>query len=117
MPAGTPSGIGMKERRMVRDDRQERTAEAIGAGAIGAGAPEGGPTIEIFGRRIRVPRSRRMRIASGSALILGGILGFLPVLGFWMIPSGLLLLSYDISAVRRGRRRMAVWWHRRRGRG
>lgn len=112
MPAGTPAGIGMKERRMVRDDRQERTAEAIGAGA-----PEGGPTIEIFGRRIRVPRSRRMRIASGSALILGGILGFLPVLGFWMIPSGLLLLSYDISAVRRWRRRMAVWWHRRRGRG
>lgn len=64
-----------------------------------------------------MPRSRGMRIASGSALILGGILGFLPVLGFWMVPSGLLVLSYDIPSVRRWRRRMAVWWHRRRGRG
>ncbi|WP_235679230.1 hypothetical protein [Aquibium microcysteis] len=102
----------MKERRVARDDRQERTAEESGAGA-----PESGPAIHAFGRRIRMPRSRRMRIASGAALILGGFLGFLPVLGFWMIPSGLLVLSYDIPSVRRWRRRTAVWWHRRRGRG
>jgi hypothetical protein len=73
------------------------------------------PTINAFGRRIRVPRSRRMRIASGSALIIGGVLGFLPVLGFWMVPTGLLVLSYDVPAVRRWRRRAVVWWHRRRG--
>jgi len=76
-----------------------------------------GPTINAFGRKMRIPRSRRMRIASGSALIAGGFLGFLPVLGFWMIPTGLLVLSYDIPAVRRWRRRAAVWWHRRRGEG
>jgi hypothetical protein len=90
-------------------DRQETEAGAPG------GEPRGGPTINAFGRKIRMPRSRRLRIASGSALIVGGFLGFLPVLGFWMIPSGLLVLSYDIPSVRRWRRRMAVWWHRRRG--
>ena len=84
-----------------------------------AGEPDAdeapGPTITAFGRKIRVPRSRRLRIASGTALIAGGFLGFLPVLGFWMVPTGLLVLSYDIPAVRRWRRRAAVWWHRRRG--
>ena len=75
-----------------------------------------GPTINAFGRKVRVPRSRRMRIASGAALVVGGIFGFLPVLGFWMIPTGLLVLSYDIPSVRRWRRRTAVWWHRRRSR-
>ena len=45
-------------------------------------------------------------------LVLGGLLGFLPVLGFWMIPLGLLVLSIDIPIVRRWRRQLAVWWHR-----
>jgi hypothetical protein len=30
--------------------------------------------------------------------------GFLPVLGFWMIPLGLLILSLDLPLVRRWRR-------------
>jgi hypothetical protein len=29
-------------------------------------------------------------------LIIGGVLGFLPLLGFWMIPLGLLLIVQDI---------------------
>ena len=54
-----------------------------------------------------------MRIALGVALILGGFLGFLPVLGFWMVPLGLLVLSIDLAPVRRFRRRMEIWWGRR----
>ena len=50
----------------------------------------------------------------GVLLIFGGILGFLPILGFWMIPVGLFVLSVDIPLVRRGRRRLSVWWGRRR---
>ncbi|MNY79069.1 hypothetical protein D3C86_2195510 [compost metagenome] len=50
----------------------------------------------------------------GGLLIFGGFLGFLPVLGFWMVPLGLFILSHDIPAVRRRRRRFAVWWARRR---
>jgi len=33
-------------------------------------------------------------------LILGGFLGFLPVLGFWMLPLGLLLLAVDLPVLR-----------------
>jgi hypothetical protein len=52
----------------------------------------------------------------GIALVIGGILGFLPILGLWMIPLGLLVLSVDLPAVRRLRRRVEVWWGRRNGR-
>ncbi|MDO9417055.1 hypothetical protein [Pararhizobium sp.] len=68
----------------------------------------------VIGRfRMGLPQSRAWRIVIGVALILGGILGFLPVLGFWMVPLGLLLLSHDLAFVRRGRRRLALWWERR----
>lgn len=36
----------------------------------------------------------------GIFLICGGVLGFLPVLGFWMIPLGLALLATDIPPLR-----------------
>ena len=54
-----------------------------------------------------------LRLLSGSGLVFGGILGFLPVLGFWMIPLGLLVLSRDIHWIRRLRRRTQVRWSRR----
>jgi hypothetical protein len=41
-------------------------------------------------------------------LVLGGLLGFLPVLGFWMIPVGLAILAIDFPPVRRFQRRMTV---------
>ncbi|EKF17860.1 hypothetical protein NA2_15369 [Nitratireductor pacificus pht-3B] len=68
-----------------------------------------------MGKRIPIPRSRLARIAGGIGLVILGLFGFLPVLGFWMIPLGLLILSYDIASVRRRRRRLAVWWSRKRG--
>jgi hypothetical protein len=43
-----------------------------------------------------------------------GSFGFLPILGFWMIPLGLMVLSIDLPRVRRARRRAVVWWARRR---
>jgi hypothetical protein len=61
-----------------------------------------------------LPASRAARIALGGALIVGGIAGFLPILGFWMLPLGMLVLSVDVPAVRRWRRRFSVWWARRR---
>jgi hypothetical protein len=61
-----------------------------------------------------LPKARWARIAIGILLILGGIAGFLPILGFWMIPLGLLVLSIDLPIVRRWRRQLTVWWHRRR---
>jgi hypothetical protein len=46
------------------------------------------------------PRKRALRLLAGCLLILGGLLGFLPVLGFWMIPVGALLAGRDIPFVR-----------------
>ena len=59
------------------------------------------------------PRFHWVRIPLAIVLILGGIVGFLPILGFWMIPLGLLVLSIDLAIVRRQRRRAEVWWGRR----
>lgn len=69
--------------------------------------------IHIFGRTIHLPQSKVLRVSLGVALVLFGCLGFLPVLGFWMIPLGLLVLSHDLAWARRRRRRLAVWWERR----
>ncbi|AMS42245.1 hypothetical protein N7E70_016060 [Aminobacter sp. NyZ550] len=69
--------------------------------------------ISIFGREFAMPRSRGVRIGIGVALCFFGLLGFLPVLGFWMIPLGLLVLSHEFHVVRRVRRRLIIWWERR----
>ncbi len=70
-------------------------------------------SIKFGNRRIALPGSRILRMLLGVALIFGGVLGFLPILGFWMIPLGLIVLSVDLSWVRRRRRRILVWWRRR----
>ncbi len=68
--------------------------------------------ISFAGRQIRLPQSRPLRIAFGVVLILAGFVGFLPVLGFWMIPLGLMVLSVDLPLARRLRRRATIWWGR-----
>jgi hypothetical protein len=60
--------------------------------------------------RMKLPESRWLRTTIGVILVVGGLLGFLPILGFWMVPLGLLVLSHDSPFVRRQRRRLAVWW-------
>ena len=70
--------------------------------------------IPLFGRHVHMPRSRGLRITIGVGLVIFGIFGFLPILGFWMIPLGLLVLSYEFHVVRRLRRRFQVWWEKRR---
>jgi hypothetical protein len=45
---------------------------------------------------VRRPEARIFRVPLGILLILGGIFSFLPVLGVWMLPLGLLLLALDL---------------------
>ncbi|MGI9449853.1 MAG: hypothetical protein ACR2QH_04305 [Geminicoccaceae bacterium] len=52
-----------------------------------------------FGRRI----PPRLRTLLGLLLIVGGLLGFLPILGFWMLPLGVLLIILDLRSLRRRR--------------
>jgi len=69
--------------------------------------------VRVFNQKLHLPESKPLRIGLGILLVGGGVLGFLPVLGFWMVPLGLVVLSVDLPMVRRWRRQVAVWWHRR----
>ncbi len=55
-----------------------------------------------------------MRWPLGLALIVGGVFGFLPVLGFWMVPFVARLIGEDIPPVRRVALRLLGqlyrWW-------
>ena len=64
--------------------------------------------VRIANHSLKVPGNPTVRRLLGAALIIGGILGFLPVLGFWMVPLGLIILSIDSSRVRRLRRQIEV---------
>lgn len=66
--------------------------------------------IKMLGREIPIPASRAGRIVLGVLFVVFGVLGFLPILGFWMVPVGLLILSQDLAIVRRWRRRLSVWF-------
>ena len=72
-----------------------------------------------FGRfSVSLPANRLVRIALGAALVvLGLFFGFLPVLGYWMVPVGFLILATDIPPIRRFNRRVTVaivgWWNSR----
>ena len=73
--------------------------------------------VNFAGYKVRLPGHPLLRMGFGVALIIGGLLGFLPVLGFWMIPLGLAVLGADLPPVRRFYRRLTVklgyWLHRR----
>jgi len=60
-------------------------------------------------RSLRHPNSRWVRIPAGLLLILGGIFSFLPVLGLWMLPLGLLLIARDIPILQRPVGRFTLW--------
>lgn len=47
-----------------------------------------------------------MRSVVGVPLMIGGIFSFLPVLGLWMLPAGMLLVALDVPLLRR---RLLEW--------
>jgi hypothetical protein len=49
-----------------------------------------------------------VRVPLGIALVLGGALSVLPVLGIWMLPLGLMLLALDVALLRRPTARMLI---------
>jgi hypothetical protein len=68
--------------------------------------------IRRMNQRILVRFRRRLppglRLVVGLLLMVGGVFGFLPVLGFWMIPLGLGVAALDVKPVYhwlRGRQR------------
>ena len=69
---------------------------------------------------LRRPGAGWVRVPLAVVLILGGFVGFLPILGFWMLPIGVLLLAEDLPFLKRPTLRalgaVQGWWDRRRGR-
>ena len=67
-------------------------------------------------RKLRNMPNPYLRKTVGVLLIIGGIFWFLPILGLWMIPLGILVLSVDFPWARRAHLRMYVIWRRMRAR-
>jgi hypothetical protein len=59
------------------------------------------------------PSARWLRIPAGLLLIVGGFLAILPILGLWMLPLGLVLLSEDVPPLRRATGKVLAWIERR----
>jgi len=67
---------------------------------------------------LTLPRNRLVRMGLGGGLVVvGALFGWLPVLGYWMVPLGLLVLAVDSPPIRRLNRRTSVavvgWWRGR----
>ena len=95
-----PNTSGGKAKRVV--DRRLHRAERLLPGMLGE-----------WLAHLRHPSASWLRVPLGVLLILGGLLGFLPVLGFWMLPLGLLLLSLDVALLRRPTAKVIVAGERR----
>ncbi len=61
-------------------------------------------------------RTRIYRVPLAILLMLGGILSFLPILGLWMMPLGILLLALDLPILRGPVTRVTIYLRRRMGR-
>jgi len=65
-------------------------------------------SIRLGRHKIGLPGNRLHRRLLGGALVAGGLVGFLPIVGFWMVPAGLVVLSVDSAPIRRFRRKSTV---------
>jgi hypothetical protein len=60
-------------------------------------------------RWLRRPQARVVRIPLGILFIAGSFLWFLPVLGLWFLPLGLLLIAQDVRFLRRPVGRLTLY--------
>lgn len=60
-------------------------------------------------RKLRHPDARWFRIPIGLLCMVGGVFSFLPVLGIWMLPLGLLLIAYDVPFLRKPVGYFTIW--------
>jgi hypothetical protein len=60
-------------------------------------------------RWLRKPSSFPVRLVAALMLILGGIFAFLPILGLWMLPLGLLFIAQDVPFLQKPVVRAMAW--------
>ena len=70
------------------DEEMERLLERL---------PDGAARVV---RKVRAPEAAPYRFPAGVALTVGGVLGFMPILGFWMVPLGLAVMAQDVPVMR-----------------
>jgi hypothetical protein len=59
---------------------------------------------------LRKPSSLAVRLVVALLLILGGLFSFLPVLGLWMLPLGLLFIAQDVPILQKPLVRTLAWF-------
>lgn len=74
------------------EDRLNRQFERIGRQV---------PAAAGFLRWLRQPHMHLVRVPLAILLMLGGVFSFLPILGIWMLPLGLLVLAVDVPPLKR----------------
>lgn len=62
---------------------------------------------------LRKPSSRYARLPLAIVLMFGGVFSFLPVLGLWMLPLGLLLFAQDVPVLQKPTARTLGWVERK----
>ena len=62
---------------------------------------------------LRKPSSRLVRLPVAVVLIAGGFFSFLPVLGLWMLPLGLVLFAQDVPVLQKPMANTLGWIERR----
>ena len=60
-------------------------------------------------RWLRKPSSFAVRLVVALLLIVGGLFSFLPVLGLWMLPLGLLFMAQDVPILQKRLVSALVW--------
>jgi hypothetical protein len=60
-------------------------------------------------RWARDPAKRHHRIPLGILCLLGGLFWFLPVVGLWLLPVGLVLIAHDVPRLRQPVARFMIW--------
>ena len=62
---------------------------------------------------LRKPSSRLVRFPLAILLVIGGIFSFLPILGLWMLPLGLILIAQDIPPLQKPVAQLLGWLERK----
>jgi hypothetical protein len=101
--AAKQSGHGSSERE-VSDEGKEKLDHAFDSLEH--------ETPSVVARSIhwlRGPQSRWLRLPTGLLLIVLGCFGFLPVIGYELIPIGLLLIAQDVPFLRKPVSALTIW--------
>jgi 4-alpha-glucanotransferase len=58
---------------------------------------------------MRKPELRWLRLIVGILFVIFGFVGFLPILGVWMVPLGLIILAQDSKWLQRPTLKAITW--------